>query len=83
MKNEKIDKQDELYPDVDLNELYADIAWLKIPISDDIISRVLTDKEFSDKFMADLRKKRREKLKELADDLFMGLFNPQNQEESD
>lgn len=81
MKNEKIDKQDELYPDVDLNELYADIAWFKIPISDDIISRVLTDKEFSDKFMADLKKKRREKLKELADELFEDLFTAKSQEE--
>ena len=80
MKNEKANKQDELYPDVDLNELYADITWLKIPISDDIISRVLTDKEFSDKFMANLKEKRREKLKELADELFEDLFTAQSQD---
>ena len=80
MKNEKTNKQDELYPDVELNELYADIAWLKTPISDDIISRVLTDKEFSDKFMDDLRGKKRTKLKELADKLFEDLLAAQSQD---
>ena len=81
MKNEKTNKQDELYPDVDLNELYANIGWLKIPISDDIISRVLIDKEFSDKFMADLREKKRTKLKELADKLFEDLLAAKSQED--
>lgn len=74
MKNEKTNEQGEFYPDIDLNELYANISWLKIPIAEDTIDRVLTDKEFSDKFMADLREKRRTKLKELADKLFESLF---------
>ena len=74
MKNEKTNNQDEFYPDIDLNELYANIGWLKIPIAKDTIDRVLTDKEFSDKFMADLREKRRTKLKGLADELFEDSF---------
>nr|DAO57536.1 MAG TPA: hypothetical protein [Caudoviricetes sp.] len=79
MKNEKTNDQDELYSDVDLNELYADIAWLKIPIAEGTIDRVLTDKEFSDKFMANLREKKRTKLKELTDELFEDLFAAQSQ----
>ena len=79
MKNEKTNDQDELYSDVDLNELYADIAWLKIPIAEGAIDRVLTDKEFSDKFMANLREKKRTKLKELTDELFEDLFAAQSQ----